>query len=237
MPSTFPGAIDNIPQFTNIVLTDVPLITQFQAAVEAGNFQQAATIFTQIPNANNKLVGAARLNQLIDALIAVEQFYGTDIQPYVAAKQAEWQAIIDQFSYIAPFSSTTLYRKNNIVSYILSTGINFLYICTVDNPPVGTLPTNTAYWRQLTVQGKTGASGGNFSFKYGWDNTTTYYMNDVVTYNNNWWAATTENVNVAPVTGSSVWQNVLAAEQFLYPISETPPITQNVGELWFKVIP
>lgn len=236
MPSTFPGAIDNIPQFTNIVLTDVPLITQFQAAVEAGNFQQAAIIFAQIPNANNKLVGAARLNQLIDALIAVEQFYGTDVQPYITEKQAEWQAIIDQFSYIAPFSSTTLYRKNNVVSYVLPSGTNFLYICTVDKPPVGTIPTNTTYWRQLTVQGKTGASGGNFSFKYGWNTAATYYINDVVTYNNNWWAATSENVGIEPIEGSTVWTTVLTAEQFLYPITTTQPTTQNVGELWFKVI-
>lgn len=237
MPSTFPAQLDNIPSFIDVAVSDASLISQFQTAMQAGNFTLAAQIYNQIPNANNKLVGANRLNQLIDCLMAVEQFYGTDVEPYIETKQTEWLSIINQFSYLSTYSSSTQYVKNNTVLYTSPNTIPLVYVNIFDGiTPTGTLPTNTTYWRQLTVRGATGNSGGQFSFKFDWNASTTYYAKDVAIYQNAWWVALSTNANTPPFVGSTVWQQVLTMNQADYPISSTEPGGQVVGDLWFKVL-
>ena len=55
------------------------------------------------------------------------------------------------------YNNTIQYQVNNWVTYTVQ-GVTQLYICIVQ-PPLGTAPTNTNYWRTFTVQGEQGASG------------------------------------------------------------------------------
>ena len=53
--------------------------------------------------------------------------------------------------------------------------------------------------------GATGASGAGLNYKSTWSSSTTYAVNDAVSYNGSSYVATTSNQNVAPATDPTVW--------------------------------
>ena len=201
--STFPQTIDVINEFLDITSEDSVLLNEFQNAIRSGNLTLANSILVQIPNYSKKVISAQRMNELRSAILAIEQFYGTDIEPYLTTKQAEWQTIIDKFSYKGDYSGTTQYTINNIVKYS-NLGLEKLYICT-SIPPIGTLPTNTSYFRVFTIRGEKGASGTGSTFDFEWDSGYPYNVNTIVVYENKWWNCSIANTNQTPSDVSSYW--------------------------------
>ena len=234
--STFPNALDVITEFADVAEGDATKITGFQQAMRDGNFTLANDYLTSITNYNKKIITATRLNQIRDAILSIEQFYNTNIVPYLNTKQAEWQAIIDKFSYINVYSPSVVYYKNNMVLYTVDNRSK-LYIC-INNTTAGILPTNTSYFRVFTIEGKEGASGGliDTTFAFLWKATTTYGKNVIVVHNNKWWISKVASTNQEPIIGSSYWDIVLDAPPPIIPIQSTAPTSINVGQLWFKVI-
>lgn len=231
--TNFPSSIDQFTTWLNIVATDGPLIQQYQTAMEAGNTTLANQILTQIPQGTQKIITATDLNTLTQAMLAVERFYLTDIKPYITQQQENWLSVIQQFSYEGVWQSGTTYVTNNFVSYTVS-GLTLLYLA-ISDPPVGNVPTNSQYWRVLTLQGQQGASGQGLSYRQEWSNSTAYYTNDAVTYNGAIWMALTNSQGVQPSTDNSTyWQLVMPMMTTVYPIQNTQPTTQSVGELWFN---
>lgn len=236
MASTFPTTIDNIPQWLNVTSTDSTLLNEFQTAIRSGDFATANTKLTQIQNYSQKIINADNVNKLRDCILKLEQFYGTDVEPYIEAKQVEWENILAMFSYIKTFDSVTQFYKNNIVSYSLN-GLMQLYICTVTPPTVGIFPTDTNYWRVFTIQGKQGASAvGVTTFAFDWNSATTYVVDTIVYYDGSWWITTQTSTNNVPSSGSQYWDLVLVSPQVIYPIQSAQPTGLSVGELWFEVI-
>ena len=144
----------------------------------------------------------------------------------------EWTNIINQFSYKGNWSSSTQYYQNNMVTYSTG-GVTFLYICTAQ-PPIGTPPTNTQYFRQATVVGVQGPAGPGTTFSEGWDSSTTYTANQVVTYGGGLWMSLKGNTNVPPGSDSATWQLIMQLNSTVVPIQDTPPVVQSEGELWFN---
>lgn len=237
MASTFPQQKDDIQSFLDVTSSDFEAINGYQNAIRTGNFAQAQDFLTQIANADRKIISADRLNQIKDALDAVQQFYKTDIQPYITQKQQEWQGIINQFTYKGRYSATVSYVKNNIVVYNIN-GRDYLFICNVTPTTIGVPPTNTAYWTQFTIQGKQGQSSSEFSttFLFEWDSSTEYGANVLVIYDNKCWISKQSNVNQTPQSGSTYWEVAMTMYQIAFPISTSQPITQDVGGLWFRVV-
>lgn len=234
--TNFPNALDDITLKSNITnSTDAQLVAQIQAAIIAGDFTNAAAILNANSQLNGKIFNANDYNQMRDAILALERFYDDDIYNYIAEKQATWIAEVNKFNYKGTYSSTTQYEKNNMVSYTISSG-TFLYLCTV-TPQTGIVPTNTSYWRVLTLRGERGESGAGFSFTYVWDNTMQYSANDVVIYGNKWWAATQANIAQLPQSGSSYWTEVLTALPAIQiPVTEIEPTDQVLGDQWYQII-
>ena len=230
--TNFPSGIDQFMTFLNIVASDGPLIAQYQAAMEAGNQTLANQILAQIPSASQKIIKATDLNKLTQAMLALERFYQTDIQPYVENKQESWLSAINQFSYQGVWSSGTSYEVNNFVSYTVS-GLTLLYIATA-TPPVGTLPTNQQYWRLLTIQGQQGQSGVGLSYRQEWNVSTQYATNDAVTYDGALWMALQASQNRLPDANPQYWQLVMSRETATYPIQDTVPSNLQVDGLWFN---
>ena len=79
--TNFPNSLDQFMTFLNIVATDGPLIEQYHSAMQAGNTTLANQILTQIPSYTQKLLTATDLNTLSQAMLAIERFYLTDIEP------------------------------------------------------------------------------------------------------------------------------------------------------------
>ena len=234
--TTFPNALDNIELKSNITnSTDAQLVNQIQTAIISGDFSNAAAILNANPQLNGKIFNANDYNKVRDAILALERFYQNDISIYITEKQSEWQANIYRFNFKGVYSLTTQYYQNNMVNYTTSEG-TFLYLC-IKQPDTGILPTDTNYWRILTLRGERGLSGDGLSFAWTWDNTTQYNLNDVVVYGNKWWAATQVNRGQQPQAGSNYWTQILTALPAMQiPVTTTQPTDQTIGDQWYQVI-
>lgn len=230
--TNFPSSLDNFTTWLNVTATDGPLIQQYITAMNAGNQTLANQILAQISSASQKIITATDLNTMTQAIQAVERFYLTDIEPYIETQQESWLNTINQFSYQGTWQVGTNYITNNIVSYTVS-GVNLLFIAT-SNPPTGTVPTNTTYWRVLTIQGQQGASGTGLSYRQEWSASHSYQTNDAVTYNAAIWMATQPSQNQIPSEGSAYWNLVMTLEATTYPIQPTEPTNLEVNGLWFN---
>lgn len=228
----FPGQKDQFTTWLDITASDGPLILQYQNALQAGNISLANQILSQIPSGTQKLIKAVDLNKYSQVILALERFYDSDIKPYIESKQQSWTATVNQFSYKGTWSSGTSYQVNNLVSYTTS-GITLIYIAT-STPPIGTVPTNTIYWRRMTIQGAQGVSGQGLSYRQEWNVSTQYQTNDAVTYNGVLWASLQSNQSIQPGTNGSIWKSVITFETASYPIQDTEPQGLVEGDLWFN---
>lgn len=231
--TNFPNSLDEFMSWLNVVATDGPLIQQYQQAVQQGNMTTAATILAQIPSGTRKIVTATDLNKLSQAILAIERFYSTDIEGYVDNLQESWLNVIQQFSYQGVWSSGTTYERNNMVLYTVN-GLQLIFLA-IQNPPVATVPTNTQYWRVLTVQGQSGESGVGISYREEWNNVTNYETDDAVTYNGALWMALQDNSNIEPnPTNITYWRKIMDLTVTTYPIQATQPTNLQTGGLWFN---
>ena len=216
----------------NMSVEDGAAVTGYQRAMQAGNNTLARQYYSQITNANQKFIDATKMNTLMDTCVALQKFYKTDIEPYIQSQQTIWGNRINQFNYVGDYSASTLYAVNNFVTYTVD-GVRNVYIC-VKVPPIGTAPTNTTYWRELSIQGLQGPSGENLSFRYTWDSGEVYYPEDVVVYDNVVWGCLVQNSNQTPQSGSTYWRSIYSPQQVVYPFSAQEPTNMQEGYLWFK---
>ena len=230
--TAFPGDIDSFTTWLDIIASDGALVLQYQQAMQTGNTVLANQILAQIPSATQKIIKATDLNKMTQAILAVERFYKTDVEPYIQEQQTNWLETIQRFSYKGEWASGTTYEVNNFVSYTVS-GATLIYLAT-SNPPVGTPPTNTNYWRLLSIQGQQGPSGEGVSYREEWAPTTQYYKDDTVTYSGALWIATQNSQGQTPQAGSQYWELVMSLGLTTYPIQDSEPTGQEVGGLWFN---
>ena len=235
--SNFPEGLDSWDEFLDVVATDANLLSQYQQYILAGDMANAEYVYSQIPNANRKFIGALVMNQFADAIMSLEEFYSNSgFVNYTTQKQAEWQAIIDKFSYIGVYNANTQYYKNNIVLYNVS-GQNYLYINTYEGTtPINTPPTQPDYWRILTIQGQQGEAGNSTTFYFAWDSATEYKTNNVVCIGSSLYVALQDNVNTMPSINSEYWERIFSAPQVHYPLQSTQPEGATTGDLWFRII-
>lgn len=234
--TNYPGQLDNIQLKSNITnATDAQLVSQIQASILAGDFANAAALLNVNPQLNGKIFNANDYNQIRDALLALERFYKNDIYNYISQKQAEWISRVNQFSFKGVYSPTTQYAVNNLVDYTTADG-TLLYICW-KQPETGIPPTNTNYWRLLTLRGERGLSGEGFSFAWLWESTTEYNTNDVVVYGNKWWVSNQVQKGNQPQNGSAYWTEILTALPAMQiPVTSAQPTGQVLGDQWYQVI-
>ena len=230
--TTFPDNIQSFVTMLNMSVEDGAAVTGYQQAMQAGNNTLARQYYSQITNANQKFIDATKMNTLMDTCVALQKFYEADIKPYIQSQQTIWGNRINQFNYVGDYSASTLYAVNNFVTYTVS-GVRNVYIC-VKVPPIGTAPTNTTYWRKLSIQGLQGPSGENLSFRYTWDSGEVYYPEDVVVYDNVVWGCLVQNSNQTPQSGSTYWRSIYSPQQVVYPFSAQEPTNMQEGYLWFK---
>lgn len=232
--TTFPEAVDVFIQMLDVVASDATALAAYQTAMDAGNVIQANSALGAMANSAQKILTAEKINKIFDSIEALERFLATDIVPYVAQLQSDWQIEIDKFAYVGTYSATTAYQKNNIVSYTVG-AYTFLYLCT-NNTAIGVAPTNTAYWQRLTIVGLQGLSGTGMSFLWEWNNTTVYSPQDVVTYQSKLWGCVTSNDNSAPSLTNTNWELLVDLSPVVYPVQSTEPVAQDVGEIWFQMV-
>lgn len=232
--TSFPDSVQSFVTMLNMATTDAVAVSGYQAAMEAGNTSLAQQYYSQIVNADSKFIDATKMNTIMNTVVALQRFYLTDIKPYIQTKQTDWENIINRFSYAGDYAVGTQYQVNNFVTYTVG-GEKQVFICT-SNPPVGATPTNTNYWRPLTIKGATGQSGAGLTFRYEWSSSENYYAEDVVTYNNTVWNCLKDNKNVLPGSDSKTWQLIYTTSQDIYPFQSDEPTNISAGDLWFQIV-
>ena len=235
--TTFPDTEQSFVEMIDMTSSDGALMTQYQTAMQNGDFATARTVLAQIPNANNKILDSVKMNTLFDTTVALERFYKTNVEPYIETKQQEWEQLVAlftaNFSYKGAYISGQSYQQNNIVSAINPlTGDTNLYIAIQNNSaPL----TDTTSWRVLTIKGTQGLSGEGLTFMGAWNSTTAYNENDVVTYQNDLWMSLQANTNQDPTSTTGYWQNYGNFPVVSIVVSSSQP-TQSIGDFWFQVV-
>jgi hypothetical protein len=96
-----------------------------------------------------------------------------------------------------PWSALVQYQANDVVSYNGSS-----WVALAGN--LNTAPsTSTGYWSVLAQAGTPGLPGMNW--RGPWSSTTSYSVNDVVSYSGSSWVAKYASTNAVPSTSSAQW--------------------------------
>ena len=91
MATSFPNSVQNFPQMQDISASDGALITQYQAAMQAGNLALARQILAQIPNNQSKIITADYLNTINDTVVAVEKYFQARYSPAYVVSETQPQ--------------------------------------------------------------------------------------------------------------------------------------------------
>ena len=239
LPRTnFPDNIDNIPDYSDISNSmEVSLVNQVQDYMLQGNFNAAQQLLAQNPSLYNKMINADKLNTNRDIIVALERYLKTDYQQYIETKQQAWEIIASELKYVGDFAFNQLYNVNNMVSYTVD-DINSLFICIKVTPNTGIIPTNTEYWRQVTIKGEKGDSGVGLVYIGEYSDETTYQTDNLTSYNGGLYVSTRDNnKGYPPNISNDYWTLVLQAPKpQTYIIAATQPSGLEVGEFWFKLV-
>ena len=102
---------------------------------------------------------------------------------YTDFDASKWQIMTDGFAYRDDWTSTTLYRENDIVKY---GGIDYICIDGHTSNAASTINADLAKW-DVFVEG--------FKYRGSWAQTTAYKLNDIVKYEANVYLCTTAHVS------------------------------------------
>lgn len=89
MATKFPGQVDTFPTMLDITAEDAELIKQYQEAMEAGSYDVAQQVLSQIPNGQRKIISAGLMNDVLDGLTATEQYFGDRYSPAYVVSETE----------------------------------------------------------------------------------------------------------------------------------------------------
>lgn len=87
--TNFPNSVDSFPQMMDLLASDGALVKQYQDAMNNGNLALARQILAQIPNNQNKIITADYLNNINDALVAVETYFKSRYSPAYVVSESQ----------------------------------------------------------------------------------------------------------------------------------------------------
>jgi len=121
--------------------------------------------------------------------IAIVAHTGT--QP-TATGQTSWGIIVEGFKFEGAWDVSTAYQTNDIATFSGST-----YIALVDHTGVQPIIGGNASWAVFA---------GGFQFEGVWDTSTSYHLNDIVTFNGSTYISLTVHSGTQPTaTGQTDW--------------------------------
>lgn len=222
LQNKFPAEVDDFSKFTDPSISQIALINQYYSYMESGNLVEAAQILESNPSLKTSILNAERLNMMRDGLISIQRYYLNDIQQYlmeIVKNKGDW-------------NSSTKYTKYDVVFYATN-GKSQAYMGVEQNIPLGTLPTNTAYFIPLTIEGDKGESGTGLSPRGEWNAVTSYSQYDCVSFNNGLWYAKQASSNQKPSENTDIWEFIaIVSKQVIS--AQTMPSDQSPGDIWLE---
>lgn len=223
-PNTIPWL-----HYQDIQIPETAIQQQFQQYYQSGQYSEALTL---LENNNTQLQGKAfiadTINKITSGILALEGYYNTGVTLYLSNLATQYFSLVNNLKKMGMWVSSTQYTPYNFVVYN-----NETYMC-YQQPPVGTLPTNTTYWLYLGLRGQQGAPGTNVNMRYNWNATNTYNLNDVVVYDDNMYVALTTNTNVIPTSSSTDWLLFLKIRKGQIYVGTTAPLNPSNNAIWFQ---
>lgn len=218
-------------QFEDIHLSDAQLYALFRQYYKNGAYQEALNILTQNPQLDLKAITADNLNDLSERVYGMENVYYVEVEQYLANLLQSMQTDVDNLSNQNQYSATQQYYPKNFVYYN-----NNVYFC-IQEPPIGTDPTNTTYWLYLGLFGQNGLYGlSNLTFVGPWNTNTVYTTNQVVYIDYTFYWALQDNQGQDPTTESSeYWGILFTAEPQQIVADINQPENQNPNDFWFQI--
>lgn len=143
----------------------------------------------------------------------------SDVDDKLADAKEQLQIAVQNFenyilslsSYQGDFDSKKTYKKFQVVTYKVGETIN-AYMVVADET-TGNLPTSDSFV-PITLKGDKGETGTGLAPRGVYNASTTYYVNDMVSYNQKLWFAKKDNFSgKTPSDGSIYWESFLVLSQ------------------------
>lgn len=213
----------------DIHIADRDLWAQYIQAFSDGQYDQAAAIL-----ANTQMVNKAMtkdvLNEAVDELAGLEDYYFSGVEQPLAAHLAAFNQMVADLANKQAYTAATVYAKGNFVTYN-----NAVYVYINDTAASGNAPTDTTYWLYLGLRGDEGRDGMGLKLRYAWSSAAQYAANDAVVYKNVMYFAKSANQNKAPDENSDVWGVLFDLVQAKIFVQEDEPTMAYDGLIWFDM--
>lgn len=223
-PNTIPTL-----HYQDIQIPDVTLYQQFQQYVAQGNFTQALSL---LQNNAQQLQGksyiANTINTITAGILDLEGRFNTGVNLFLSNLATQYSALIANMKKAGTWLANVQYTPYNFVIY------NQEYYMCIQQPPIGTGPTNTTYWLYLGLRGAQGAPGIDVNMRYEWNATDTYNLNDLVVYGSTIYVALQTNTGVTPGTDPSKWLVFLVATPGQIYVGTAAPQYPQQDTIWFQ---
>lgn len=89
MATNFPNQVDTFPTMLDITADDAELVKQYQDAMEAGSYDVAQQVLSEITDGQKKIISAGLMNDILDGLTAIEQYFGDRYSPAYTVSETE----------------------------------------------------------------------------------------------------------------------------------------------------
>lgn len=216
-------------RYQDIQISDVTLQQQFVQYMNSGQYTEALSLLTtNEEQLQGKAYIANAINIIINAIMDLENYYHTGVTIFLSNLAIQYNTLVSNLRNRSTWNSNIQYTPYNFVTYNQE-----VYMC-IEQPPVGTLPTNINYWLYVGLRGNQGDPGVDVTMRYGWSGQTIYSPNDLVVYNNNIYVALVANTGVAPSTNPSTWLLFLQIDKGEINVGTVAPSNPADNTIWFQ---
>lgn len=217
-------------QYQDIQISDKLLKENFDNFMKNGQYVEAIQLLS---TNEEKLKGKAYISntiqKIIEGIIDIQTVFDDGVNVFLSDLALQYDNMIESLTNTGDWNKLKWYRPYNFVIYQQN-----IYMA-IDEPPIGTLPTNTQYWLKLGLQGIKGAAGTNVVMRYDWQSIRDYKPYDIVVYKNNLYVAIQNNINILPDSDESIWLPFLIVSKGGIVVSNISPTEKVQNTVWFKV--
>lgn len=220
-----------VRRWQDLSLSNRNLMRQFSQYFREGYFSQALALIIDNEDIDSETVMPICFNMIHTALEYLQNLYYNSVEVKLAEDEQIFQIMINNYINKKEYQATQTYEMYNFVVYDKQ-----VYMALKQTN--GNLPTDTEYWVLIGLKGEDGATSINVQLKNKWNKSTSYVVNDVVSYNNVLYVALKANSNVQPDTTPSTWQVFMKLPRARVIVSETEPTDEQleVGGQWWKIL-
>lgn len=219
-------------RYEDIHISDATIRNDFIELYNLGSVASALKLLEDNPQVVDKSTMAAVFNELRERVFGLENVYYTEVEGYMANLLVKMQDTINDLNDCGEFDSTVEYKERNLVHY------NGDYYFCLQDPPIGTLPTDELFWLHLGLRGRPGGDGiSNVIFKGPYSETVQYETNDIVFVGLNFYYAKIPSLG-QPVTNTAYWGLFLETNAIKILVqAETPgPTDMGANDFWFQIL-